>query len=84
MRRYGFLHLSTRCNTQRYIATSSDFQVELGVSQAFSERFMIGILSGGVWETGNADGHDAAEDGMVNSSGEASYWLAHLADVKTR
>jgi hypothetical protein len=52
--------------------------VELGVSQAFSERFMVGVMSGGVWETGDASGSDAAEDGrdrMVNASVEATYWF---------
>lgn len=52
--------------------------VELGVSQAFSERFMVGLLSGGIWETGDSSGNDAAEDGrdrMVNAAVEASYWF---------
>jgi hypothetical protein len=52
--------------------------VELGVSQAFSESFMVGLLAGGIWETGDASGSDAAEDGrdrMINTSLEASYWF---------
>jgi hypothetical protein len=53
--------------------------VELGVSSALSERFMIGVMTGGIWETGDASGNDAAEDGrdrMVNASVEATYWLS--------
>lgn len=52
---------------------------ELGVSNAFSDRLMVGVLAGGIWETGDASGNDAAEDGrdrMVNASLEASYWLS--------
>jgi hypothetical protein len=52
--------------------------VELGISQAFSERFIFGVLTGGIWETGDASGNDAAEDGrdrMINASLEASYWF---------
>jgi len=52
--------------------------VELGASKAFSERFMCGLLAGGIWETGDADGGDAAEDGrdrMFNASAEATYWF---------
>lgn len=51
---------------------------ELGASMAFSERFMVGLLAGGVWETGDAKGADAAEDGrdrMFNASLETSYWF---------
>lgn len=51
---------------------------ELGVSQALSERFMVGALVGGVWEVQDASGSNAAEDGrdrMVNAAIEGSYWF---------
>lgn len=52
--------------------------VELGASMAFSERFMFGVMAGGIWETGEATGRDAKEDGrdrMLNAAIEASYWF---------
>lgn len=52
--------------------------VELGASMAFSERFMCGVMAGGIWETGDATGDDALEDGrdrMLNAAVEASYWF---------
>lgn len=52
--------------------------VELGASMAFSERLICGLIAGGIWETGNAVGSDAAEDGqdrMFNVGVEASYWF---------
>jgi len=52
--------------------------VELGASMAFSERFMCGVMAGGIWETGDATGADALEDGrdrMLNAAAEASYWF---------
>ncbi|MEW6445899.1 MAG: SphA family protein [Pseudomonadota bacterium] len=52
--------------------------VELGASMAFSERFMFGVMAGGIWETGDATGADALEDGrdrMLNVAIEASYWF---------
>lgn len=52
--------------------------VELGASMAFSERFMCGVMAGGIWETGDATGRDAVEDGrdrMLNAAVEASYWF---------
>lgn len=52
--------------------------VELGASMAFSERFMLGMMAGGIWETGDATGRDAMEDGrdrMLNAAVEASYWF---------
>lgn len=52
--------------------------VELGASMAFSERFMCGVMAGGLWETGDATGSDAMEDGrdrMLNVAIEASYWF---------
>ena len=52
--------------------------VELGASMALSERFMLGVMAGGIWETGDATGRDAIEDGrdrMLNASIEASYWF---------
>ena len=52
--------------------------VELGASMACSERFMCGVLAGGIWETGDASGSDATEDGrdrMLNAATEASYWF---------
>lgn len=52
--------------------------VELGASMAFSERFMCGLLLGGIRETGDAKGADAVEDGrdrMLNAAFEATYWL---------
>ena len=51
---------------------------ELGASMAFSERFMLGVMFGGIWETGDASGRDAKEDGhdrMLNAAIEASYWF---------
>ena len=51
---------------------------ELGASMAFSERFMCGVLAGGIWETGDATGSDATEDGrdrMFSASVEATYWF---------
>ena len=51
---------------------------ELGVSMAFSERLMCGVMAGGIWETGEASGSDAAEDGrdrMFNAAFEVSYWF---------
>jgi hypothetical protein len=39
---------------------------------------MVGVLCGGIWETGDSGGNDAAEDGrdrMVSGSIEASYWF---------
>ncbi|MEW6338503.1 MAG: transporter [Acidobacteriota bacterium] len=51
---------------------------ELGASIAFSERLMCGVMAGAIWETGDATGEDAAEDGrdrMVNVSVEATYWF---------
>lgn len=51
---------------------------ELGASMAFSERFMCGVMAGGIWETGDATGDDAMEDGhdrMLNAAVEASYWF---------
>lgn len=51
---------------------------ELGASMAFSERLMCGVMVGGIWETGDATGDDAVEDGrdrMFNVSAEATYWL---------
>jgi hypothetical protein len=52
--------------------------VELGASKAFTERLLIGVMAGGIWETGDATGSDAREDGrdrMLNATIEASYWL---------
>ena len=52
--------------------------VELGASMALSARAMVGVLAGGIWESGEADGADAQEDGRdrVYSAGlEASYWF---------
>ncbi len=52
---------------------------EIGASMAFSERFMCGVMAGGIWETGDATGRDATEDGrdrMLNAAVEASYWFA--------
>ena len=52
--------------------------VELGASMAFSERFMCGVMAGGIWETGDATGGDAMEDGrdrMLNAAIETSYWF---------
>lgn len=52
--------------------------VELGASMAFSERVMCGVMVGGIWETDDARGRDAMEDGrdrMLNASVEASYWF---------
>lgn len=52
--------------------------VELGASMAFSERLMLGVMAGGIWETGDATGRDAMEDGhdrMLNAAIEASYWF---------
>jgi hypothetical protein len=52
--------------------------VELGTSMAFSERWTCGLIVGGIWETGDATGSDAAEDGrdrMFNASAEATYWF---------
>lgn len=51
---------------------------ELGVSMAFSEHLMCGVMAGGIWETGDATGRDAVEDGrdrMLNAAVEASYWF---------
>ncbi len=51
---------------------------ELGASMAFSERFTCGVMAGGIWETGDATGDDATEDGrdrMLNAAIEASYWF---------
>lgn len=51
---------------------------ELGASMAISERFMCGVMTGGLWETGDATGDDAMEDGhdrMLNVAAEASYWV---------
>jgi hypothetical protein len=51
---------------------------ELGFSMAFSERFIWGLLLGGIWEVGDATGKDASEDGhdrMFNAGGEVSYWF---------
>jgi hypothetical protein len=36
------------------------------------------VIAGGIWETGNASGNDAAEDGrdrVLNAGTEASYWF---------
>lgn len=52
--------------------------VELGASMAFSERLMCGVMTGGIWETGDASGADAMEDGrdrMMNAAAEVSYWF---------
>ncbi len=52
--------------------------VELGTSLAVSERFMWGVIAGGIWEMGNAAGRDATEDGrdsMLNAGAEATYWF---------
>lgn len=52
--------------------------IELGASMAVSERFMWGLIVGGIWETGDASGSDATEDGrdrMLNTAVEASYWF---------
>lgn len=52
--------------------------VELGASMAFSEKFMLGVMAGGIWETGKASGADRNEDGrdrMFNAAVEASYWI---------
>jgi hypothetical protein len=52
--------------------------IELGASLAVSERFMWGVIAGGIWETGNASGRDAMEDGrdsMLNAGAEATYWF---------
>ena len=51
---------------------------ELGVSMALSERLMVGVMAGGIWETGDATGSDALEDGrdrMLNAAIEVSYWF---------
>ena len=51
---------------------------ELGASMAFSARFMCGLLAYGIWETGDATGSDAKEDGhdrMFGVGAEASYWF---------
>jgi hypothetical protein len=45
---------------------------------AVSERFVWGVIAGGIWETGDASGSDAAEDGrdrMLNAAAEATYWF---------
>lgn len=52
--------------------------LELGASMAFSERLLAGLMLGGIWETGDASGSDATEDGrdrMLNAAIEASYWF---------
>jgi hypothetical protein len=52
--------------------------VELGASWAVSERFICGVIAGGIWEMGNASGRDASEDGrdrMLNAGAEATYWF---------
>jgi hypothetical protein len=52
--------------------------LELGASMAVSERFMWGLIVGGIWEMGDASGSDATEDGrdrMLNTAVEASYWF---------
>ena len=39
---------------------------------------MCGVMAGGIWETGEASGSDAAEDGrdrMFNAAFEVSYWF---------
>lgn len=51
---------------------------EFGASFAFSERLICGVIAGGIWETGNALGSDASDDGpdrMFNVTVEASYWF---------
>ena len=57
---------------------ASHTYAEFGASMAFSERFMFGLMLGGVWETGEASGSDMAEDGrdrVLNAAVEAVYWL---------
>lgn len=52
--------------------------LELGASMAFSEQLMLGVMAGGIWETGRATGSDRNEDGrdrVYNAAIEASYWL---------
>lgn len=52
--------------------------LELGASVAFSEKWMLGIMAGGAWETGDSKGRDAIEDGrdrLLNVAIEASYWF---------
>jgi hypothetical protein len=52
--------------------------LELGASLAVSERFICGVIAGGIWEMGNASGRDANEDGrdrMLNVGAEATYWF---------
>ena len=52
--------------------------VELGASVVVSERFVWGVIAGGIWEMGDASGSDAAEDGrdrMLNAAAEATYWF---------
>ena len=39
---------------------------------------MVGVMAGGIWETGQASGSDRNEDGrdrMFNAAIEASYWV---------
>jgi hypothetical protein len=52
--------------------------LELGFSMATSERFMFGVVANGQWETGDASGAQAAEDGrdrLFSAGGEATYWF---------
>jgi hypothetical protein len=52
--------------------------LELGYSMALSERLMFGALASASWETGDASGSDAAEDGRDRAYSvglEATYWL---------
>lgn len=53
--------------------------LELGYSQAFSERLMVGVLANALWETGRASGSDAVEDGrdrLFSVGVEATWWFA--------
>ncbi|MBV5319347.1 MAG: transporter [Chlorobium phaeobacteroides] len=52
--------------------------LELGFSKVESQQFIWGVYAGGIWETSNARGDDAAESGedrVFNAGAEATYWF---------
>jgi hypothetical protein len=52
--------------------------LEMGASMAFSEKIICGLMTYGVWETGETRGTDASEDGydrMYGVAAETAYWF---------